>query len=135
MNIFNPDRRDLLRSGSLGLAAFAAPVASFAVTGQGTSETSAPPQHFFDVRTFGAAGDGKTLDTQAVNRAIDAAASAGGGMVIFPAGTYLCFSIHLKSEVNLYLTQGSAIVAADSPLPNEQTGYRSGVGCLRGLWP
>ena len=45
-------------------------------------------------------GDGKTLDTDAINRAIDAAAAAGGGMVTFPAGTYLSFSIHLKSQVH-----------------------------------
>ena len=72
-------------------------------------------------------GDGKTLDTEAVNHAIEAAAAAGGGVVFFPAGTYLCFSIHLKSQVHLYLEQGSAIVAADSPLPGDQTGYHGGV--------
>jgi len=67
----------------------------------------------FDVRSYGAAGDGKTLDTPAINRAIDAAAAAGGGTVHFPAGNYVCFSIHLKSKVALYLDQGATIVAAD----------------------
>ena len=81
----------------------------------------------FNVRTYGATGDGKTLDTPAVNRAIDAAAAAGGGIVLFPAGSYLCFSIHLKSQVHLFLSQGSTIVAADSPRPGEQTGYNGGV--------
>jgi polygalacturonase len=47
-------------------------------------------------------------------------------MVVFPPGTYLCFSIHLKSQVHLHLQQGSTIMAADSPLPGEQTGYRGG---------
>ena len=75
-----------------------------------------------------ATGDGKTLDTDAVNHAIDAASAAGGGVVVFPPGTYLCFSIHLKSQVHLHLQQGSTIVAADSPRPGEQTGYRG--GCL-----
>jgi polygalacturonase len=63
----------------------------------------------------------------AVNRAIEAAAATGGGVVVFPAGSYLCFSIHLKSYVNLHLLQGSAIVAADSPRNGEQTGYNGGV--------
>jgi polygalacturonase len=61
-----------------------------------------------------------------VNRAIEAAYAAGGGTVVFSAGSYLCFSIHLKSQVHLLLLQGSAIVAADSPLPGEQTGYHGG---------
>jgi polygalacturonase len=67
----------------------------------------------FDVRTFGAKGDGKALDTPAVNKAIEAAAAAGGGTVVFPAGNYRCFSIHLKSNVTLYLDQGATILAAD----------------------
>jgi len=67
----------------------------------------------YDVRAFGAKGDGETLDTPAVNQAITAAAAAGGGTVRFPAGTYLCFSIHLKSNVALYLDHGATILAAD----------------------
>ena len=81
----------------------------------------------FDVRTFGATGSGKTLDTSAINRTIEAAAAAGGGLVFFPAGQYLCFSIRLKSYVGLYLSQGAVIVAADSPKPGEQTGQMGGV--------
>jgi polygalacturonase len=69
-----------------------------------------------NVRSFGAAGDGRTLDTNSVNKAIEAAA-ANGGSVFFPAGNYLCHSIHLKSKVALYLDRGATIVAADSPEP------------------
>jgi polygalacturonase len=65
------------------------------------------------VRDFGATGDGKTLDTPAINKAIDAAAEKGGGTVFFPAGDYLSVSIHLKSNVALHLMQGATIVAAD----------------------
>jgi polygalacturonase len=125
VNHFNSMRRDFLRTGSLGVAAAAIPTMSLASATQPGG--AAPPLGIFDVRTYGATGDGKTLDTAAVNRAIDEAAAAGGGVVLFPAGSYLCFSIHLKSQVHLYLLQGSAIVAADSPLPAEQTGYRGGV--------
>src|SRR5215472_18462223 len=67
----------------------------------------------YDVRAFGAKGDGKTLDTSAINKAIDAAAAAGGGTVRFPAGSYLSFSIHLKSNVALYIDQGATVIAAD----------------------
>jgi len=68
--------------------------------------------HASSVRDFGAAGDGKALDTPAINRAIDAAAAAGGGTVWFSSGTYLSVSIHLKSNVALYLDQGAVILAA-----------------------
>jgi len=67
----------------------------------------------YDVRSFGAKGDSKTLDTPAINKAIETADAAGGGTVYFPAGTYLCLSIHLKSNIALYLDQGATILAAD----------------------
>ncbi|HLM57196.1 MAG TPA: glycoside hydrolase family 28 protein [Pyrinomonadaceae bacterium] len=67
----------------------------------------------YNVRSFGARGDGRNVDTPAVNRAIEAAAAAGGGTVYFPAGTYLCFSIRLKSNVGLYIDHGATILAAD----------------------
>lgn len=76
----------------------------------------------FDVRDFGAAGDGTTLDTAAVNRAIEAAAGAGGGIVAFPAGDYLTFSIRLRSHVTLFLGPGATIVAAEPPA-NLEHGY------------
>jgi polygalacturonase len=80
----------------------------------------------FDVRTFGATGDGKTVDSPAINKAIEAAEAAGGGMVVFPAGVYMSFSIRLKSKVDLYLSQGATILAAESPKPGETTGYMGG---------
>lgn len=124
MTTFNSFRRDFLRIGSYGAAAAAIPsVPLFASSPHGAAPAA---QGMFDVRTFGATGDGKTLDTDAVNRAIEAASSRGGGMVVFPPGTYLCFSIHLKSLVHLHLMQGSTILAADSPLPGERTGYQGG---------
>lgn len=68
---------------------------------------------FYNVRNFGAKGDAKTVDSPAVNRAIEAAAQAGGGTVYFPAGTYLSFSIRLKSNITLYLDNGATLLAAD----------------------
>jgi polygalacturonase len=130
MKSFDSLRRDFLRTGSLGMAAAAIPAVSFAASVQdGAAATTASQASagIFDVRKYGATGDGKTLDTDAVNHAIEAAAAAGGGVVVFPAGSYLCFSIRLKSQVHLHLEQGSTIVAAESPLPGGQTGYNGGV--------
>jgi polygalacturonase len=118
-------RRDLLRYASFGVAGAAIPALSLSASAQ-ESSAGAAPAALFDVRKYGAAGDGKTVDTPAVNRAIEAAAAAGGGVVVFPAGTYLCFSIHLKSHVHLHLDQGSTILAADSPIPGQSTGYNGG---------
>ncbi len=66
----------------------------------------------YEVRNFGARGDGKHLDTEAVNKAIDAANAKGGGTVYFAPGHYVCYSIHLKSNVSLYLEMGAVIQAA-----------------------
>jgi polygalacturonase len=100
------DRRAFFSASAAALAAVPAHAAA--------TKTVKPPDSF-NVRSFGAAGDGKALDTPAVNKAIEAAATAGGGTVLFPAGQYLCHSIHLKSNVALYLDLGAVIVAADTP--------------------
>jgi polygalacturonase len=77
----------------------------------------------FDVKAYGATGDGKTLDTDAINKAIDAANAAGGGTVFFPAGTYASYSIHLKSNIALYLDQGATLLAAEPPAEGAPGGY------------
>ena len=115
------DRRDLLKysplvvAGAVGHRALAQ-----------NEPAAQPPQAAFDVRRFGATGDGKTVDSPAINKAIEAVAAAGGGTLRFPAGTYLCFSIHLKSHVDLWLERGCTILAAESPKPGESTGYNGG---------
>jgi polygalacturonase len=73
----------------------------------------------YNVKDYGAVGDGKTIDSPAINKAIDAATKAGGGTVYFPAGTYLCFSIRLKSHIGLFLDHGAIILAAN---PSEHEG-------------
>ena len=65
-----------------------------------------------DVKTFGAVGDGRHLDSPAINAAIQQAAAEGGGVVLFPAGTYLCYSIHLQSNITLRLEKGAVVKAA-----------------------
>jgi polygalacturonase len=81
---------------------------------------AADNSRWFDVTKFGATADGKTLDSPAVNKAIDAAAAAGGGTVYLPAGTFLSGSIHLKSNISLYLEQGATILASDDPAAYDQ---------------
>ncbi|AHG93184.1 glycoside hydrolase family protein (plasmid) [Gemmatirosa kalamazoonensis] len=72
------------------------------------------PARTFDVRAFGATGDGHTIDSDAINRAIDSAAAAGGGTVHFPAGTYASHSVRLRSHVALHLERGATLLAADT---------------------
>jgi polygalacturonase len=66
-----------------------------------------------DVRRFGAKGDGKSIDSPAINAAIAYAAQRGGGTVVVPAGTYLIYSIRLQSNITLHLGAGSILLAAD----------------------
>jgi polygalacturonase len=123
MDSFNFARREMLKLGGIGLATSAVTLPAFAA-GRLSSPASTPI--LFDIRTYGAVGDGKTVDTPAINKAIEAAAAAGGGTVLFPAGTWLCFSIRLKSHVALHLAQGATVLAADSPLQDATTGYNGG---------
>jgi polygalacturonase len=70
--------------------------------------------NFYNVRLYGAKGDGITVDTKSINDAISAAAMAGGGTVYFPAGIYLSFSIRLQHNISLFLDAGCVLLAADS---------------------
>lgn len=72
----------------------------------------------FNVRDFGATGNGKTLDSSAINKAIDAAEKKGGGKVVIPEGKYLCGSIHMKSNINLYIAKNAIIIADNWDSPN-----------------
>ncbi|HEX8329648.1 MAG TPA: glycoside hydrolase family 28 protein [Hymenobacter sp.] len=71
-----------------------------------------PASGEYNVRAYGATGNGKTLDSPAINKAIAAAAQAGGGTVYLPAGTYLSGSIHLKSNIELNLRAGAVLLGA-----------------------
>ncbi|MCX7838448.1 MAG: glycoside hydrolase family 28 protein, partial [Anaerolineae bacterium] len=64
----------------------------------------------FNLRNFNARGDGITLDTHALQRAIDAAAQCGGGTVFVPAGRYVIGSIVLRDHITLYLDAGAVLV-------------------------
>ena len=119
-------RREFLKHAATGaagaMAAFAASSAE-SVHAQNSPSSSGEAVAIFEVRAFGAKGDGSVIDTPAINRAIDAAAAAGGGTVHFSVGNYLCYSIHLKSNVALHLDQGAVIVAADALAEGQTGGY------------
>jgi polygalacturonase len=78
-------------------------------------------QTYFNVRQFGAKGDSTSIDTESINKAIEAASAAGGGTVYFPAGNYLSFTIHLKSNITLFLDNGAYLIGADPE--KSQGGY------------
>jgi polygalacturonase len=71
-----------------------------------TAENSLP---IYNVSSFGAAGDGVTLNTTAIQSVIDKCNSTGGGIVFFPPGNFLTGTIQIKTNVNLYLSPGSTI--------------------------
>src|SRR5215813_9566239 len=106
-------RRSFLQLTTAGLAAAAlAPAQRLRAVAPQLGPAGQKP--IYDVRGFGAKGNGTAIDTPAINKAIEAASRAGGGTVYFPAGTYPCFSIHLQNKVTLYLDQGATILAAES---------------------
>lgn len=100
---------------------------------QGPAKAGSTGVFAFNIRSYGAKGDGKALDSPAINKAIEAAAAKGGGTVFFPAGTYRSFSVRLKSNITLYFDQGSILLAAspkdgdgkyDPPEPNPWGKYQ-----------
>jgi polygalacturonase len=101
--------------------------ASPLAAGWSTADAQGAPGDIYDVTQFGARGDGVSIDSDAINRAIGAAA-ASGGTVYFPAGTYPSYSIRLQSNVGVYLAQGATLLAAT---PTGGQGYdlaESGTG-------
>jgi polygalacturonase len=88
---------------------------------------------YFNVRDYGAVGDGKNLDSPAIDKAIQAASAVGGGTVVLPSGAYLSGTIHLASNIHLVIDAGATLVAApqdmkayDEPEHWEGTAYQDG---------
>jgi hypothetical protein len=65
----------------------------------------------FNIKDYGAVGDGKTLNTEAINNTIADCSKAGGGTVLVPAGRFLSGTVHLKSNITLFLDKNATIMA------------------------
>jgi polygalacturonase len=115
------ERRDILKMAGAAAAA-AAPMAAGGVETHERRARPGPINDWLSVRQFGAKGDGAAIDSPAINRAIEHVASSGGGTVYFPVGTYLSYSIRLKSKVGLYLDHGAVILAGPTPLDGTANG-------------
>ena len=72
----------------------------------------APEPEIFNVREYGAVGDGVTMDTKSLQDAIDACTMNHGGIVWIPAGQYHIGTIHMKSNVTLSLEYGTILLGS-----------------------
>jgi len=116
-------RREFIRSLAVG-AAVAIPSCGVALAA--TSEVKEPNgKLFFNIADFGAIGDGKTLCTPAIQKAIDACAQAGGGKILVPAGRYVTNALFLKSNVHVEVLAGGTLAF---------TNDIASVGSVQGRW-
>ena len=103
-----------------------------------TAASHALPGQTFSVIDFGAIGDGKTMNTDALCKAIDACAAAGGGRVYLPAGTYVTGPVQLKSSIDLHLADGAVLQFSrnvqDYPLAATEYEGRSTVQARSPIW-
>jgi hypothetical protein len=100
-------RRDLL--GMAGLLAAGGIAGSLPLQAQDPRKTGL---RIFDARAYGATGEGKALDTKALNQAVEGCHAAGGGVVYLAPGTYLTGTVVLQSNVTLYLEAGATLLGS-----------------------
>src|SRR5690349_20778275 len=107
-----------------------AAVSALAIGASLLAATSASAAGTFNIRDYGATGNGSTNDSAAIQKAVDAASAAGGGTVRVPSGTYKSAkTIHLKSKVVFQLDSGSTVTGAsgagyDAPESNPYDKYQ-----------
>jgi hypothetical protein len=77
-----------------------------------TASTSGGSGGVYNVRYYGAHGDGAALDTAAIQAAIDACHAANGGVVLFPAGSYMTGTLYLRSQVTLHLNARATLLGS-----------------------
>lgn len=106
-------------AGIIGTKAFASP--------QHKAEDHMQGARVYNVRDFGAKGDGKTLDTVAIQKAIDKCFNSKGGTVLIPAGSFVCGTVELKSNVTLHLAAQGKLLG--SP---KREDYSAGKGVPEG---
>ncbi len=87
----------------------------------------------FNIRDFGAIGNGRTNDTEDINRAVAACHRAGGGQVLVPPGVFITGTVRLLSNVTLYLDAGATLKGSDDPSLYE-TARPEAKGPMRANW-
>jgi polygalacturonase len=109
MNDAGFSRRQAL--GRLGLMAAGAAAAT-PLVGSAEEVVATVPGMVCNVRDYKAVGNGRAKDTAAIQKAIDTASAAGGGMVFVPSGRYLCGTIQLRDNVTLHLAEGAILLGS-----------------------
>ncbi|GMW01556.1 MAG: exo-poly-alpha-D-galacturonosidase [Candidatus Hydrogenedentota bacterium] len=101
------------------------------------AETKPAATGVYNVTTFGAKGDGTTLNTTVLQAAIDACAAAGGGTVLIPRGTFLSGTLYMKDNVVLHLDHAATLLGSgalsDYPINVCKYPSRSDAYTLRAL--
>lgn len=87
----------------------------FSAKSQSDNNQQSQVKREYNIMDYGAVADGKTLNTQAIQAAIDAASTGKGGKVIFPKGTFLSGSIVMKSNVEMYLESDAVLLGSTNP--------------------
>jgi len=113
MNDMGMNRRDLIKTMSMG-AGIAALGSGSSVRADQESSQDMITRGDFNVLDFGAIPDGQTLNTQAIQKAIDVCASVGGGSVTIPPGIYLSGTIVLKNNINLHICKNATLLGSPS---------------------
>ncbi len=90
---------------------------------------AAHAQNVFNVKNYGAAGDGKTNDADAIQKAIDACSAAGGGQVLFPsAHTFLTGPFNVKSNIDLHIQANARVLASPDEKMYTKSAFRQNPG-------
>ena len=91
------------------------------------------PNRTFNIRDFGAIGDGKTMNTESIARAISACVKAGGGRVVIPAGIWATGPIRLAGNLDLHVERGALVVFSSNvdDYPLIDTWFEGQPGCRR----
>ena len=118
-----PAAATALGAGLLSVPAASAQIAAPAPVAPGGSDDALRGARIFNVRDFGAKGDGATLDSAAVQAAIDACHAEHGGVVLVPGGDFVVGTLELKSNVTLHLSTKGRLLGSSNPKD-----YRAGNG-------
>lgn len=113
----NNSNEPLSRRNWLGIVSTASVGAGLLVTNAKAAEPSTSPENnlgarIYNIRDYGAKGDGTTLDTAAVQAAIDACNKDHGGTVLVPAGVFVIGTVEIKSNVTLHISAGGKLLGS-----------------------